>query len=78
MLFTIASASMNAMDFIKNLGPIELLIIGFVLLMLFGKRKIHEWAKGLGESGRELNKAKKELTSALQPETTPEKKHASS
>jgi len=36
-----------------------------VLLFLFGGKKLPELARGLGESGRELKKAKKEIERAL-------------
>lgn len=49
----------------KNLGTVEIIIIAVVLLVLFGGKKLPELAKGLGESGKELKKAKEELTEAL-------------
>lgn len=48
-----------------NLGSKEILIIALIILFLFGSKKLTEWAKGLGEAGRELKKAKKEFTGAL-------------
>ncbi len=48
-----------------NLGTTEILIIAIVLLVLFGGKKLPELARGLGESGRELKKAKQELESSL-------------
>ncbi|MBP9817231.1 twin-arginine translocase TatA/TatE family subunit [Candidatus Shapirobacteria bacterium] len=60
----------------QNLGAGELLIIVLVLVVLFGGNKITELAKGAGIAGRELKKAKKELSAAkedlmkdLPPET---------
>lgn len=52
----------------KNIGTVEIVIIAVVLLVLFGGKKLPELAKGLGESGKELKKAKKELTKALEDE----------
>lgn len=49
----------------KNIGTTEIIIIAVVLLVLFGGKKLPELARGLGESGRELKKAKKELESSL-------------
>ncbi len=49
---------------LSNIGWPELVIVGFVLLLLFGSKKIVELAKGLGESTKELKKAKKEFTKA--------------
>ena len=48
-----------------NLGSKEILIIALIILFLFGSKKLTEWAKGLGEAGKELKKAKKEFSSAL-------------
>jgi len=53
------------MNFLQNLGTAEWLIIIFVMLMLFGQKKLMEWARGLGESGREMQKVKKEFEGAL-------------
>ena len=49
----------------KNLGTTEIIIIAVVLLILFGGKKLPELARGLGQSGRELKKAKAELEKAL-------------
>jgi len=47
----------------QNIGITEIIIIGFVLLLLFGSKKIIEFARGLGESTKELKKVQKELSS---------------
>lgn len=49
-----------------NIGGTELLVIAVVLLVLFGSKKLPEFARGLGEAGKELKKAKKEITEAMQ------------
>ncbi len=41
-----------------NLGFQEILLIGVVVLVLFGGRKIPEFMKGLGKGIREFNDAK--------------------
>ncbi|MBU1031563.1 twin-arginine translocase TatA/TatE family subunit [Patescibacteria group bacterium] len=48
-----------------NLGSKEILIVALVIFFLFGSKKLTEWAKGLGEAGKELKKAKKEFSSAI-------------
>jgi len=48
-----------------NLGSKEILIIALIILFLFGSKKLTEWAKGLGEAGKELKKAKKEFSDAI-------------
>ncbi len=40
-----------------GLGTPELLVIGFVLVLLFGARKIPELMKGLGSGIKEFKKA---------------------
>jgi sec-independent protein translocase protein TatA len=57
----------------KNIGTPEILIIAFVLLILFGAKKLPEFARGLGQSGKEIKKASKEFKEAL---TEEEKKAA--
>ena len=52
----------------KNLGTTEIIIIAVVLLILFGGKKLPELARGLGQSGKELKKAKAELEKALTDE----------
>ena len=49
----------------KILGTTEIIIIAVVLLVLFGGKKLPELARGLGQSGKELKKAKAELEKAL-------------
>ena len=43
-----------------NLGTVEIIIIGIVLMVLFGTKKIPEFAKGLGEAGKEFRKGLKD------------------
>lgn len=49
----------------KNLGTAEIVIILIVLLILFGGKKLPELARGLGQAGKELKGAKKDLQKAL-------------
>lgn len=44
--------------FMGGLGFQELLVIGLVVLVLFGGRKIPEFMRGLGKGIREFNDAK--------------------
>jgi sec-independent protein translocase protein TatA len=45
---------------IGNFGTTEILLIVFVIILLFGARKIPELAKGLGKGIREFKDASKE------------------
>lgn len=51
-----------------NLGTTEIIIIAIVLIVLFGGKKLPELARGLGEAGKELKTAKKELSQAMKDE----------
>lgn len=60
-----------------NLGFQELLIIGVVVLVLFGGRKIPEFMRGLGKGIREFNDAKnnvkKEIEEGINDKDVPKK-----
>lgn len=53
------------MPFLKNIGTTELIIIAVILFFLFGGKKLSEWARGFGETSRELKKIKKDFTTAI-------------
>lgn len=48
-----------------NIGTTELVIIGVIILIFFGGNKLKEVARGLGESSKEIKKAKKEFEDAV-------------
>lgn len=43
----------------QNIGTVEILIIALVLMIIFGAKKIPEFARGLGEAGSEFKKGLK-------------------
>lgn len=45
---------------LKNLGTPELVIIGLVVVLLFGSKKIPEFMKGIGEAIKEFRNASKD------------------
>ena len=47
-------------DYMPQIGSTEIIVIGLVLLLLFGGKKIPELAKGLGDALKEFRKAAKE------------------
>jgi sec-independent protein translocase protein TatA len=53
----------------NNLGMPELLIIVFVVLLLFGAKKLPELAQGLGKGIREFKKAMKDTTDEVKGST---------
>lgn len=40
----------------NNIGSVEIIIILVVLMILFGTKKIPEFARGLGQAGQEFKK----------------------
>jgi sec-independent protein translocase protein TatA len=63
-----------------NIGTPEILLIVIAILILFGAKKIPEFAKGIGKGMKEFKKAVKEveediqMTDADEKEKTSEKK----
>lgn len=47
----------------QSIGPTEWIVIGAVVLLLFGGKKIPEFFKGLGDAVKEFKKASKDITS---------------
>jgi sec-independent protein translocase protein TatA len=45
-----------------GLGPTELIIIGVIVLLIFGAKRLPEIGKGLGGAIREFKNVKKELS----------------
>lgn len=68
--------------FLPNLGGPELIVIFAVILILFGAKKLPEFARGLGKSMGEFKRARKEfedeIIRAEQPDSTPATKKAPS
>lgn len=52
---------MNALAFLPSLGAPEIIVIFVVILVLFGAKKLPEFAKGLGKSMGEFKKARQEF-----------------
>lgn len=64
------------MPFLGNIGSTEIIIIAVVLLVLFGGKKVNELARGIGEAGKDLKKAKNEFQSAFEEGEKQEQKHS--
>jgi sec-independent protein translocase protein TatA len=41
----------------NNIGPTELIVVGLIVLLLFGGKKLPELARGVGDSLKEFRKA---------------------
>lgn len=55
---------------LKSIGTNELLVIAFVILFLFGGKKIPEFFKGLGDAVKEFRKAAKDTNNLEKKEAT--------
>lgn len=53
------------LNFLRNLGPAELIIIGVILVVFFGSKKIANLGKAAGETTKELKKIKKEYSDTV-------------
>jgi sec-independent protein translocase protein TatA len=56
---------MNLLLLLGMPGPTELLILAFLVLLLFGGKKLPELMKGLGKGLREFNNAKANIESEV-------------
>jgi sec-independent protein translocase protein TatA len=56
---------MNTCLALFNLGGGEIVLIFVVILILFGSKKIPEFAKGLGQGIKEFKKASREVTDEI-------------
>ncbi len=61
----IMSLTRKMLNFLRNLGPTELIIIGVILIVFFGSKKIADLGKTAGETTKEFKKIKKEYTEAV-------------
>lgn len=55
--------------FLGSLGATEIMMILFIVLLLFGAKKIPELARGLGKGIREFKDATKEIKKNIEEET---------
>jgi sec-independent protein translocase protein TatA len=47
---------------LKSIGTTEILVVAFIILVVFGGRKIPEFFKGLGDAVREFKKASRDVS----------------
>lgn len=58
--------TMSSFLFIGPLGTTEVLVVLFIILLLFGGKKIPELMRGLGKGIREFNAAKANISSEIE------------
>lgn len=61
---------MNTLLFIGGLGTTEVLVIVFVILLLFGGKKIPELMHGLGKGVRSFKEGMNDVTEELKVDET--------
>lgn len=52
--------------FLGSLGAPEMIFIGFVILLLFGAKKIPEMMKGIGQGVKEFKNATKDVKESIE------------
>ena len=55
---------------IATLSDWHIIVLAFLVVLLFGGKKLPEVARGLGEAMREFKKASREVTDEIQNATT--------
>lgn len=63
----------NVLNFVKNISPLEWVIIGLIIIALFGATIATTLARKSGEAFREVKKLKKNFTEALEDSDTDKK-----
>jgi len=53
------------LNFVKNIGPTELIVLAAILILLFGGKAFTSLARTAGESFKEIKKIKKNITEAI-------------
>ena len=51
----------QSLAFIQSLGPMEIFVVVFIILLLFGAKKLPELARGMGKAMKEFKKATKDV-----------------
>ena len=66
--------SVNHVLIIPGIGPSEMMIVAFIVMLLFGAKKLPELARSLGKSKGEFEKGKHDSESKLDSESKAESK----
>ena len=65
----------QSLAFLQSLGPMEIFVVVFIILLLFGAKKLPELARGMGKAMKEFKKATKDveddIRSAMEEEPEP-------
>ena len=55
----------QSLAFLQSLGPMEIFVVVFIILLLFGAKKLPELARGMGKAMKEFKKATKDVEDAV-------------
>ena len=70
----------HSLAFLQSLGPMEIFVVVFIILLLFGAKKLPELARGMGKAMKEFKKATKDVEDDIrtameeEPEPAPRQK----
>lgn len=56
------------LDFLKNIGPTEIIVLAVILILVFGAKIITGFARTGGQTVKEIRKIKQEFTNAAKDE----------
>ena len=56
-------------NFIRNIGPTELIVIALIVIILFGGKIATKLGKASGETFKEIKKVKKTFTEAVEDDS---------
>ena len=61
----LAIARIKMLNFVKNIGPTELIVLAAILILLFGGKAFISLARTAGKSFKEIKNIKKNFTEAI-------------
>lgn len=64
-------------EFVKNIGPTELIVLGLIVMLLFGRKVLVGIAHSAGETLKELKKIKSGFTEVIEDAQKPVDKESS-
>lgn len=67
----------SMLNFLKNIGPLELIILVSILTLLFGRKAFISLGRTAGESLKEIKKIKKNFNEAIDEEPSKDSKEVS-
>lgn len=77
-----STTTFSVLAFIQNLSPIQILVVVFIVLLLFGAKRLPELGRGMGKFVREFKKTTHEIEEDIRssidddPRSTPKPEQA--